>query len=103
MRGKRSWIEIVAAVVALACVWAIVPTATAQSKKSAKQAESLEKAGESAKQAVHDVLVSLGGLLTGYNAIIDGEAKDTQSAYSWSATSRGPRRRSRARRRNCPG
>ena len=81
MLKRRWWRGPVAVVVALACVLIVAPAAIAQSKKSAKQAESLEKAGESAKQAVHDVLVSLGGLLTGYNAIIDGEAKDTQSAY----------------------
>jgi hypothetical protein len=81
MRDKRSWIGLVATLVAVACVWAIVPTTPAQSKKSAKQAESLEKSGESAKKAVEDVLVSLGGLLTGYNAIIDGDTTDTQGAY----------------------
>lgn len=52
-----------------------------QSTKSAKQAESLEKAGASAKASVQDSLAALGKLLAGYNAIMDGEAKDTQKAY----------------------
>ncbi len=56
-------------------------TAEAQSKKSAKQAASLEKAGEASKAAVQDALGSLGSLLTGYNSIINGEAKDNQKAY----------------------
>jgi chromosome segregation ATPase len=67
--------------VALVCCLAIVTTVDAQSKKSAKQAESLEKAGDSARAAVQDVMTGLGKLLTGYNAIIDGEAKDSQAAY----------------------
>jgi len=67
-------------VVAICCLVTVAP-ADAQSKKSAKQAESLEKAGESAKHAVQDVLDSLRNLLAGYNSIIDGEAKEPQSAY----------------------
>ena len=66
--------------VALCCVFAATST-QAQSKKSAKQAASLEKTGEASKAAVQDVLTSLNGLLTGYNSIINGEAKDTQKAY----------------------
>lgn len=81
MRGNRTWIGFIATVVAVTCVFVLVSTATAQSKKSAKQAESLEQSSKSAKKAVEDVLLSLGNLLTGYNAIIDGEAKDNQSAY----------------------
>lgn len=56
-------------------------TAQAQSKKSAKQAASLEKAGEACKAAVQGALGSLGSLLTGYNSIINGEAEDNQKAY----------------------
>jgi hypothetical protein len=55
--------------------------AQAQSKKSAKQTASLEKTGEASKAAVQDALGSLGSLLTGYNSIINGEAKDNQKAY----------------------
>ncbi len=53
----------------------------AQAKKSAKQAESLAKAGENAKRSMQTALDTLGKLLTGYNSIIDGTAKNTQSAY----------------------
>ncbi len=53
----------------------------AQDKKTAKQAESLEKAGEDAKQAVDDVLAHVVKMLEGYNEIIDGSAKNPQSAY----------------------
>jgi hypothetical protein len=70
----------VACAVALCCVFAAT-IAQAQSKKSAKQTSSLEKAGEASKAAVQDVLTSLGSLLTGYNAIINGQAKDNQKAY----------------------
>ena len=66
--------------VALCCVFAVT-TAQAQSKKSAKQTASLEKAGEASKAAVQDALNSLSSLLTGYNSIIDGSAKDNQKAY----------------------
>jgi len=58
-----------------------VSAALPQSTKSAKQAESLERAGAKATAAVRDALGALGQLLGGYNAIIDGEAKDTQKAY----------------------
>jgi len=67
-------------VVAVCCVLAAT-TVAAQSKKSAKQTASLEKAGESSNAAVQDVLDSLGKLLTGYNSIINGTAKNPQSAY----------------------
>ena len=67
--------------VALLCCLLIVSAIHAQSKNSAKQAESLEKAGQSAKGSVQDVLDSLRGLLAGYNSIIDGTVKDNQSAY----------------------
>jgi hypothetical protein len=63
------------------CVAIATPTAHAQSKKSAKQAASLEKSGEASKAAVQDVLTSCSGLLAGYNSIIDGSAKDNQKAY----------------------
>jgi len=66
--------------VALCCVFTAT-NAQAQSKKSAKQTASLEKAGEASKAAVQDALTSLGSLLTGYNSIINGEAKDNQKAY----------------------
>jgi len=69
-----------ACAVALCCVFTAT-TAQAQSKKSAKQTASLEKAGESSKAAVQDALGSLGSLLTGYNSIINGDAKDNQKAY----------------------
>jgi hypothetical protein len=58
-----------------------VTAVDAQSKKSAKQAQSLEKAGESSRAAVKDLLDHLGKLLVGYNSIVNGEAKNTQSAY----------------------
>jgi hypothetical protein len=58
-----------------------VTSVDAQSKKSAKQAEGLEKAGQKSKDAVQDVLDHLGKMLAGYNSIINGEAKNTQSAY----------------------
>ena len=46
--------------VALVCCLAIVTTVDAQSKKSAKQAESLEKAGENARAAAQDMMTDLG-------------------------------------------
>jgi hypothetical protein len=58
-----------------------VTTVDAQSKNSAKQTQSLEKAGESAKSAIQDMLEHLGKLLAGYNAIINGEVKNPQSTY----------------------
>ena len=56
-------------------------TVQAQSKKNAKQAENLMKAGENAKAAIGDALEHVGALLDGYNSIIDGTAKNAQSAY----------------------
>jgi hypothetical protein len=67
-------------IVAACCLLAFTMT-SGQSKKSAKEAQSLEKAGTSAKAAVQDVVDHLGKMLAGYNSIIDGEAKNTQSAY----------------------
>jgi len=67
--------------VAVLCCLLSVTAVDAQSKKSAKQSESLEKAGESAKVSVQGSLENLNKLLVGYNAIIDGEAKDPQGAY----------------------
>lgn len=55
--------------------------AHAQNKKTAKQAESLEKSGEDAKAAVDDVLGHVERMLQDYNAIIDGTAEDPQSSY----------------------
>jgi Zn-dependent oligopeptidase len=66
--------------IALCLVFASA-TALAQSKKSAKQAASLETTGEASKAAVADVLTSCGNLLAGYNSIIDGTANDSQKAY----------------------
>ena len=54
---------------------------TAQSPTATKQAESLAKAGEQAKKAVQRVVGQLGKLLKEYNAIMDGSAKNPQSAY----------------------
>ena len=70
-----------AVIVALVCCLPVAVTLVAQSKKSAKQAESLEKAGDSAKAATQKSLDNLKGVLAGYNAIVGGEAKDPQSAY----------------------
>ena len=81
MRWTDHWMSRAAAgAVALCCVFTAT-NAQAQSKKSAKQTASLEKAGEASKAAVQDSLGSLGSLLTGYNSIINGEAKDNQKAY----------------------
>ena len=81
MRWTDHWTGRAAAcAVALCCVFAAT-TAQAQSKKSAKQTASLEKSGEASKAAVQDVLASVNGLLTGYNTIVNGEAKDNQKAY----------------------
>ena len=81
MRWTDHWMSRAAAcAVALCCVFTAT-TAQAQSKKSAKQTASLEKAGEASKAAVQDALGSLDSLLTGYNSIINGEAKDSQKAY----------------------
>jgi hypothetical protein len=81
MRWTDHWTSrATACAVALCCVFTAT-TAQAQSKKSAKQTASLEKAGEASKAAVQDSLGSLGSLLTGYNSIINGEAKDNQKAY----------------------
>ena len=81
MRWTDHWTSRAAAcAVALCCVF-MATNAQAQSKKSAKQTASLEKAGEASKAAVQDSLGSLGSLLTGYNSIINGDAKDNQKAY----------------------
>jgi len=81
MKWTHHWLGRAAAgAVALCCIFAAT-TAQAQSKKSAKQTASLEKAGEASKAAVQDALTSLGSLLAGYNSIINGEAKDNQKAY----------------------
>jgi len=53
----------------------------AQSKKSAKEAENLSKAADNAKKSVGDVVDHLGKMLEGYNSIINGTAKNPQSAY----------------------
>ena len=81
MKWKKHRMGRGAVFVAAVCCLLAFTTVDAQSKKSAKQAESLEKAGESAKATVRDVLDNLRKLLAGYNSIIDGEAKNTQSAY----------------------
>jgi hypothetical protein len=81
MKARKRWVEFAAVCIFAMCYVLVVTTADAQSKKSAKQAESLEKSGESAKAAVQDVLDHLGKMLAGYNSIISGEAKNTQSAY----------------------
>jgi prefoldin subunit 5 len=49
--------------------------------KNAKAAESLAKSGENAKKSISDVVEHVDKMLKGYNAIIDGSAKNTQSAY----------------------
>jgi len=67
-------------VITICCLLAVT-TVNAQSKKTANQTASLEKAGESAKSGVQDALNALRDLLAGYNSIIGGEAKDTQAAY----------------------
>ena len=81
MRWMDTWMGRGAVLVAAVCWVLAATTVAAQSKKSAKQTASLEKAGESSKAAVQDVLDSLGKLLTGYNSIINGTAKNPQSAY----------------------
>ena len=81
MRRTNHWLGRTTVIAISVCCLLAAPMAQAQSKKSAKQTASLEKAGESSKAAVQDVLGSLGSLLAGYNAIIDGEAKDNQKAY----------------------
>jgi hypothetical protein len=80
MHAQRYWERLGAVWLVAFCLLA-VSTVDAQSKKSAKQAESLETAGENAKASVQEALEGLKKLLAGYNAIIDGEATDTQSAY----------------------
>lgn len=65
----------------LACCLLAVAPPVAQSKKSAKQSASLEKAGETASASVQEVLGGLRQLLAGYNAIIQGEAKDPHAAH----------------------
>jgi hypothetical protein len=81
MNRNTRWTRGGAILIAAICCLLIVATADAQSKKSAKQAENLEKAGDNAKAAVQDVLLHLDKLLVGYNSIIDGEAEETQAAY----------------------
>ena len=81
MRWKKSRMGRSAVFAAAVCCLLTVATVDAQSKKSAKEAESLEKSGESAKAAVQGLLDHLGKMLAGYNSIINGEAKNTQSAY----------------------
>jgi hypothetical protein len=81
MRTTNHWRGRATVIVISVCCLVAAPMAQAQSKKSAKQTASLEKAGEASKAAVQDVLTSLGSLLAGYNAIINGEAKDNQKAY----------------------
>ena len=81
MKAQEHWTRGGAVLVVVVCCLLVFTTADAQSKKSAKQTESLEKAGDSAQEAVQDVLIDLRNLLAGYNSIINGEAKDTQSAY----------------------
>jgi hypothetical protein len=81
MRAWKHWTGR-AVVITIALFFGLAAgTAQAQSKKSAKQTASLEKAGEASKAAVQDALGSLGSLLTGYNSIINGEAKDNKKAY----------------------
>jgi hypothetical protein len=81
MRSTVRWVGILGTWVIALCVIFASTTTLAQSKKSAKQTASLEKTGEASKAAVEDVLTSCGNLLTGYNSIIDGTAKDSQKAY----------------------
>jgi len=81
MRWMNTWMGRGAVLVVAVCWLLIATTAAAQSKKSAKQAASLEKAGESSKAAVQDVLDNLDEVLIGYNSIIDGTAKNPQSTY----------------------
>ncbi len=81
MRWMNHGIRCGAVLVVAVCCVLIATTVEAQSKKSAKQAASLEKAGENSKAAVQDVLDSLDKLLAGYNSIINEEVKNPQSAY----------------------
>jgi len=81
MKEKKHWTRRGAIFVAAVCCLLAVTTADAQSKKTAQQTASLEKAGDTAKSAVQDALNALHDLLVGYNSIIGGEAKDTQAAY----------------------
>jgi len=80
MRTRKHWARRGAVLFVVVCLLTVT-TLDAQSKKSAKQAESLEKSGESARAAVEDLLKHLGKMLGGYNSIINGEAKNPQSAY----------------------
>ncbi|MGD8439771.1 MAG: DUF2959 family protein [Holophagae bacterium] len=81
MRWNDLWMGRSAVIAVGFCVVIAAPTVLAQSKKSAKQTASLEKTGEASKAAVEDVLTGCGNLLSGYNSIIDGTAKDNQKAY----------------------
>jgi ElaB/YqjD/DUF883 family membrane-anchored ribosome-binding protein len=81
MRWNKHWTECGALIAVAICCLLVGTAADAQSKKNPKQAESLEKAGESSRAAVRDVVDNLDKLLAGYNSIIDGEAKNPQSTY----------------------
>ena len=56
-------------------------TAVQAQKNTAKQTESLSKSADDAKKQVGDVVSQLDKMLKGYNSIIDGSAKNAQSAY----------------------
>lgn len=64
----------------IACL-ALGGTAVLAQAKTAKQSESLSKAADDAKKQVNSVVEQVSKMLTGYNAIIDGSAKNVQSAY----------------------
>ena len=64
----------------IACL-ALGGTAVQAQKNTAKQTESLSKAADDAKKQVSDVVGQLDKMLKGYNSIIDGSAKNAQSAY----------------------
>jgi hypothetical protein len=81
MRWIRSRTALGALIIAFSCCLLAVTAAEAQTKKSAKQAESLEKTGDSTRAAVQKMMEQLRGMLAGYNSIIKGEAKDSQKAY----------------------
>jgi uncharacterized protein YoxC len=77
MTHRTARILILAAIVCL-----IVGGSTIQAQqKTAKQAESLSKSADNAKKQVSGVVEHLGKMLQGYNSIIDGKAKNPQSAY----------------------
>jgi uncharacterized protein YoxC len=66
--------------VAIVCL-IVGGSAVQAQQKTAKQAESLSKSADSAKKQVSGVVEHLGKMLQGYNSIIDGSAKNPQSAY----------------------